>query len=321
MRLSRVGGARRTLRRGLGVAAATGMAATLVGGALPAQAAVAGTTGELQMNAAPPSLQENAFESNDVMRAINEKQDVVLSKSACLDFTGTGKVTWETTEPASVPAGTVVDSHILHADPVGNPGGPGSIRYTGSVTFDSDIIGIAILDASLDCTDFLGAQGTIYPTGLKSRGLEQGDIVIADNARTLTVNVILHRLDQIRVITKGAKPVAGAEGCTPGYWKQPQHFDSWTGFSTGTSFESVFGEAFPGNPTLLQVLGMGGGGKAALGRHAVAALLNSTSDGVDYAFTTDEVIAMVTSALANPATIEATKNKLATANEKGCRLN
>src|SRR6266545_1548142 len=30
------------------------------------------------------------------------------------------------------------------------------------------------------------------------------------------------------------------EGCTPGFWKQPQHFDSWTGFSQGQTLENVF---------------------------------------------------------------------------------
>ena len=30
------------------------------------------------------------------------------------------------------------------------------------------------------------------------------------------------------------------EGCTPGYWKQPQHFDSWVGYTPSQSFEAVF---------------------------------------------------------------------------------
>ena len=36
------------------------------------------------------------------------------------------------------------------------------------------------------------------------------------------------------------------EGCTPGYWKQPQHFDSWVTYSPSTLFSSVFDDAFPG---------------------------------------------------------------------------
>src|SRR5262245_29821740 len=36
-------------------------------------------------------------------------------------------------------------------------------------------------------------------------------------------------------------------GCTPGYWKQSQHFDSWVGHSPNDSFEAVFGRDVPGN--------------------------------------------------------------------------
>jgi len=63
------------------------------------------------------------------------------------------------------------------------------------------------------------------------------------------------------------------------------------GYSPNQSFVSAFGEdAFPGK-SLLQVLGLNGGGLKALGRHAVAALLNSTNPQIDYAFTQSEVIA------------------------------
>lgn len=90
-------------------------------------------------------------------------------------------------------------------------------------------------------------------------------------------------------------PPAGGEGCTPGFWKQTQHFDSWTApftpFTPGTLFAAVFENAFPGK-TLLQVLGQGGGGLRALGRHTVAALLNAQSPDVKYDLTTQQVIDM-----------------------------
>ncbi|MDH3224417.1 MAG: hypothetical protein OEO23_11935, partial [Gemmatimonadota bacterium] len=71
-------------------------------------------------------------------------------------------------------------------------------------------------------------------------------------------------------------PPGGGEGCTPGYWKQPHHFDSWTGYDPEDLFSSAFEDAFPGM-TLLEVLKQGGGGLKALGRHTVAALLNAAS--------------------------------------------
>ena len=103
----------------------------------------------------------------------------------------------------------------------------------------------------------------------------------------------------------------GGEGCTPGFWKQPQHFDSWVGFAPGDFYDTVFGvdATLVGfgnrptltNPTLLQALQAGGGGQNALARHAVAALLNASNPDVSSDFTTAEVIAIVQEAT-RPAT-------------------
>ncbi len=112
----------------------------------------------------------------------------------------------------------------------------------------------------------------------------------------------------------------GGQGCTPGYWKQKQHFDSWVKYKTGDSFSAVFGVTLPSNLTLLQALQQGGGGKNALGRHAVAALLNAASNGVSYYYIEREIIAMVQQAWAT-GDYETPKNLLATENERGCPLN
>ncbi len=85
-------------------------------------------------------------------------------------------------------------------------------------------------------------------------------------------------------------PPGGGEGCTPGYWKQPHHFGNWTlPYTPGTMFSDVFEDAFPGM-TLVQVLGQGGGGLNALGRHLVAALLNAASSDVSFELTPSDII-------------------------------
>lgn len=118
----------------------------------------------------------------------------------------------------------------------------------------------------------------------------------------------------------GTPTNGGSEGCTPGYWKQSQHFDSWTlPYTPNTMFSAVFADAFPGK-TLLAVLKLGGGGLNALGRHTVAALLNTANGGVDYGMTTASVIATF-NAEYNGANIEATKDMFAGQNERGCSLN
>jgi hypothetical protein len=118
-------------------------------------------------------------------------------------------------------------------------------------------------------------------------------------------------------------PSGGGEGCTPGYWKQSQHFDSWVGYTQGQLFSSVFEDAFPGK-TLLEVLSSGGNTAGeALGRHTVAALLNAASgSGVSYDLTTAQVIAGFNAAW--PGTkneLNAQKAIFAGFNEQGCPLN
>jgi len=121
-------------------------------------------------------------------------------------------------------------------------------------------------------------------------------------------------------------PPTGNQGCTPGYWKQPQHADSWKVYSPNQDFDAFFGvNFFNPNITFLQALGNGGGGVDALGRHAVAALLNAaTGSGVNYAYTTAQIIDIVQGDGAYAGlSVEARKNLLDAANNGvgGCPLN
>jgi hypothetical protein len=119
---------------------------------------------------------------------------------------------------------------------------------------------------------------------------------------------------------QGTPTENGGQGCTPGYWKQPQHFDSWPSpYLPTAAFSSVFANAFPGL-SLVQVLELGGGGLNALGRHAVAALLSAASDPVNYNLTPAEVITMFNAAFGS-GNYEATKNVFAGYNEQVCPLN
>jgi hypothetical protein len=122
------------------------------------------------------------------------------------------------------------------------------------------------------------------------------------------------------------------EGCTPGYWKQPHHLDSWvaTGFSPNQTLESVFNvpDQFGlDNRTLLQALSFEGGSDNAaaariLLRAAVAALLNAAHPDVDYSLTTADVIAEVNAALASNSrsTMLTLASRLDRLNNLGCPL-
>jgi len=111
----------------------------------------------------------------------------------------------------------------------------------------------------------------------------------------------------------------GGEGCTPGYWKQKHHFDSWANYLPTQSFGSVFANAFPGM-TLVKVAAQGGGHLKALGRHTVAALLNAASPNVDFPLSAAQVISKFNAAYAS-GSYEATKNEFAGLNERNCYLN
>ena len=111
------------------------------------------------------------------------------------------------------------------------------------------------------------------------------------------------------------------EGCTPGFWKQPQHFGSWTApYTPGTSFSDVFEDAFPGR-TLLQVLRTGGGRLVALGRHTVAALLNAASPDVNYGLSANDVIDMFNDVFpGSDSDYEALKDLFEQLNESDCPI-
>jgi hypothetical protein len=315
------------MKRFLAKAVLIGATAALIA-QLPAAAVITGTTGAVVKIAPPASVEFEALTSDTEIFAFDEQQGVTLPANLAVDITqpGTYDDTGDLT-PGSIAGGTVVNSHMLHADNVGSGGGP--IKISGTATFDSDILGIAVHSGNLDASDFLGAPGTIYPTGKFQRDLEldnQNDVVIwqVDNRTVFfQANTIAH-VDQIRVVTeKEEPPPGGGQGCTPGFWKQSQHFDSWVGFAPTDSFEAVFGrDAYSGSPTLLEALSTGGGGLNALGRHATAALLNASSGGVSFAFTTADVIAMYQAAFdAGGDAVEDTKNIFAAENEMGCPLN
>jgi len=118
------------------------------------------------------------------------------------------------------------------------------------------------------------------------------------------------------------------EGCTPGYWRQEQHFGSWTNppyspVDTLTTFREAFNlllvdtgpitmktDAGQGGKastkvdtfvsssddiTLLDAIWAQGGGENKMGRHATAALLNSVNPIVNFNPTLDtaEIIRLV----------------------------
>lgn len=150
--------------------------------------------------------------------------------------------------------------------------------------------------------DGKGKTGTNGPlnrgTGFKCDGSGPGNKYQSDGIKVDVTFSAIQSRDNGKFMCGDTKDEGGGYGghdgdkpqyCSPGYWKQDQHFDSWAGYTPNQKFQSVFENAFP-NLTLLQVLSQGGGGLNALGRATVSALLNSTS--VNSPYTAAQVILM-----------------------------
>lgn len=167
-------------------------------------AAITGTTGNVSVVPAPASVAAGAVENNTTIGAFDERQRRVLTQPLSLDITAVGNYNAGNPglTPGTVPAGTTINSHFLHADIIG----AGPITLNGTITFDQPILGIEIIDASLDATDNpLGANGTTYATGTPDRGLDfpSGDqIALLPGRRDIQISYdVFSVADQIRVIT------------------------------------------------------------------------------------------------------------------------
>ena len=125
----------------------------------------------------------------------------------------------------------------------------------------------------------------------------------------------------------------GDEGCTPGYWKQSQHFDSYPeGITPDTLLTDLLGFEIPGyeDTTVLEALQLKGGGANALIRQGTAGMLNVLSEDVDYDFSEATTLRQFQDGL-DPQLfdmwpdadddMEQRKDALDAANNAGCPLN
>jgi hypothetical protein len=131
----------------------------------------------------------------------------------------------------------------------------------------------------------------------------------------------------------------GDEGLTPGYWKS--HPEAWSdtvvdeGTCPAYCPQDCFDDAFRcdddgieagislldgDRPTLIKVLNSKGGGRHALGRHAVAALLNAAHPKIHYRLHRRHIIHRVRHALVygTDEEIEDLKTELDCYNNLGC---
>ena len=159
---------------------------------------IASSTGDVVIVPAPASVADGTHESDTQVIAFQERVGVVLPAL-----------------PASVsdvPAGTIVNSYLLHFDPVGATGA--SHQVAGSVTFNEPILGVFYSDAALAATDSsLGNPNTFYGSSATRQAEFTGIYpppapldFIGFTGNTLTVDWRANsQADEVRVITQGMR--------------------------------------------------------------------------------------------------------------------
>jgi len=227
------------------------------------------------------------------------------------EITNTGNVALN---PVTFTDGNLTDGGGAIGDP---PIGIGDLitvldeRVAGSLAPGGKII----LAYQTTASDTLVSQGSFVNTACVEGIFEQTTVDDCDDAAVLVPELCADPEDP-----------SDGEGCTPGYWKQSQHFDSWVAYNPNDSFEAVFGVDLFGKLdglTLLDALKVRDPrGEGALIRHAVAALLNAASAGVDYEFSEGDVKEWVKDAYAAGIyeEYEKAKDHLEMENERMCPL-
>ena len=170
-------------------------------------------SGDITIVPPPPSVAHQQYESSTEIRAFGERSNVTLLNSVQTDISTAGFYDDSTPlTPSTIPVGAIVDSYLLHFDPVDS-----TTTYSygnGSITFNQDILGIIIQTALLPETDAsLGLPEVTYPSTPNDRGLElfEDNIELNPDLRTVSVHFEANlKIEQVRIITATPEPTSVA---------------------------------------------------------------------------------------------------------------
>lgn len=177
-----------------------------------AQATIIGFSGDINLISAPTSVKLGDLTSDTAIFGFEEAQNFTLGSDLFVNGKGAGFYLG-TGNPATefITAGTTVNTYFFHEDSLATD----LTRLIGTVTFDSDILGIIFERSELNNTDtILGNLGTAYSALEPSsdfREFEAGGpcgtsvydcATISGDLRTITLDLSSTiYIDQIRVLT------------------------------------------------------------------------------------------------------------------------
>lgn len=181
--------------------------------ATSASASLVSSTGSASVIAPPADVRVNmGLESDTSSFFFTEMQGLTLTSAVAVNISSSGLYSSNASlTPGSISSGTTIDSYYLHTDPVGAPSN--DIIFDGSLTFDTDILGVIVLDAQFAASNAeLGNPGTLYSSS--GQGLELGGpdtVDLSISGRTLTYHLgTSTAADDIRIITAADVPEPGS---------------------------------------------------------------------------------------------------------------
>jgi hypothetical protein len=131
---------------------------------------------------------------------------LTLGSDLAVDVLASGAGPYSIVTPGNIPAGTVVNSFYLHANPAVTVNDP-FINFTGTIFFDAKILGLILLDSTLGSTNAMFNVGsTVYDTIMP--GLELSAI---QDQFTVTGNALAYNMqtrefsDNIRILVASSE--------------------------------------------------------------------------------------------------------------------
>jgi hypothetical protein len=161
----------------------------------------------------PASIGTNDFMSDDTMYIFLEKAGLTLSEALAVNITTPGTHSYFRRTLATVNAGSVVDSYLIHWHPLSDIGRRQSKKV--AIRFPRSIVALIVDTVQLEASDKIcGHPQTQYPKNEKLRHLESGSetqiqdqVIMTQDRRSLNVTLESNNYDQLRVLI--ASPTNG----------------------------------------------------------------------------------------------------------------
>ncbi|MBI1368491.1 MAG: hypothetical protein GC162_07530 [Planctomycetes bacterium] len=173
----------------------------------------------------PPVLRAGVLEDSHHLFVLRERANYRLRKTQSAGVVGSGSFSRGNVRSGTIPAGTCVDSYLLHFDAEGDTS-ESKATLDALIIFARPILGVIAFDGIVEADATFGAPDVQYEADT-TRGIEQEDtFAIGPDGRTLRVHLTGWRPDELRVLV-ASEPAAsqadhvnhraaGAEDSTPG---------------------------------------------------------------------------------------------------------